>query len=291
MNEAEMIIWDVQHGNAIYVKTPNNKHLVFDLGIGDYSGHNEFFSPLMKLWHDYNVRQIDYLMITHPHLDHIDDILNLDYFNVLVLNRPRHLTKEDIFQDIRNKDKSKFEKYFEYHEKFTIDISGTEKDPSINANYGGLNFQFFSSPTLPVVNLNNHSIITILEYVGIKVIIPGDNEFASLDLLMKNEAFKNAIKDCDILIAPHHGRESAYHSEFVLHANPRVTIISDGSICDTSANSKYSANSRGWLVWKKGTSISTERKLLTTNSDGEIYVTFGLSTDPKFYNTLFMRTI
>lgn len=87
-----MIVWDVQHGNAIYVKTPNNKHLVFDLGIGGYSGHNQTFSPLGALWHSYNVRKLDFVMITHPHLDHIDDILNLDFFSPAVFHRPRHLT-------------------------------------------------------------------------------------------------------------------------------------------------------------------------------------------------------
>lgn len=289
MAEVEMIVWDVQHGNAIYVKTPNNKNLVFDLGIGDYSGRNEFFSPLAKLWHAYNVRHIDYLMITHPHLDHIDDILNLDSFSLSVLHRPKYLKKEDILKDVRNSDKAKFDKYFEYHERFIENISGTPSDTINNLNYGGLNFKFFNTSSVPLDNLNNHSIITVLDYAGIKVIIPGDNEIASLNILMEQSNFKDAIKNCDILIAPHHGRESAYHSDFVNHANPRITIISDGSICDTSANAKYSANSRGWTIWKKGTTISAQRKLLTTNTDGEIYISFGPSTDPNYVNNLHIQ--
>jgi len=278
MANVDMIIWDVQHGNAIYIKTPNDKHLVFDLGIGDYSGHNETFSPLATLWHTYGVRKLNFVMITHPHLDHIDDILNFEAFNPSVLHRPRHLTKEDVLKNARTQDKPKFDKYFEVNERFIGDTTGTPNDTSVPENYGGLTFNFFSTPNLPTDNINNHSIITVLEYSGIKVIIPGDNEIASLDLLMQRSDFKDAIKNCDILLAPHHGRESAYHSDFVTHANPRITIISDGSICDTSANPKYSANSRGWKVWKKGTSDSTDRRLLTTNSDGEVYIQFGPST-------------
>lgn len=282
MTNVEMIVWDVQHGNAIYLKTPNDRHMVFDLGIGDYSGHNETFSPLLALWHRYNVRKLDYVMITHPHLDHIDDILNFDFFNPSVFHRSSHLSKEDIMNDIRNSDKQKFEKYFEINEKFINNITGTYDDLSIPSNYGGVTFKHFYTPALPTNNLNNHSLITVLDYSNLKAIIPGDNEFASLEILMKNEQFKSAIKDCDILIAPHHGRESAYHSDFVIYANPRITIISDGSVCDTSANSKYSANSRGWTVWKKGTSNSDQRKLLTTNSDGEIYISFGPSNTGNF---------
>ncbi len=255
MANVEMIVWDVQHGNAIYVKTPNNKNLVFDLGVGDYSGKNRSFSPLIKLWQSYNVRHLDYVLITHPHLDHIDDIENLASFNPVVLHRPVNLTRDIIMPGVRNLDRSKFETYFNFHENYNIDISGTSEDLSIPANYGGISFKHFTTPSLPISNINNHSIITILEHVGIKVIIPGDNEFASLDILMKQNDFREAIRNCDVLIAPHHGRESAYHSDFMRLANPRITIISDGSYCDTSANPKYSAMSRGWKIWKKGTSV------------------------------------
>jgi beta-lactamase superfamily II metal-dependent hydrolase len=286
MGNVEMIIWDVQHGNAIYVKTPNDKHLVFDLGIGDYSGHNPSFSPLGMLWHTYNVRKLDFVMITHPHRDHIDEILHFDAFTPSVFQRPRHLMKEDVMQNIQDKDRPKFEKFFELNERYVGNVEGTPHDTRVPSNYGGVSFQFFGTATLPKDNINNHSIITVLEYMGIKVIIPGDNEIPSLELLMQQEGFKNAIKDCDILIAPHHGRESAYHEEFVTHANPRLTVISDGSICDTSANPKYSEKSRGWTVWKRGTNNSTERKLLTTNSDGEVYINFGPSSTQGYTNFL-----
>jgi len=81
-------------------------------------------------------------------------------------------------------------------------------------------------------------------------------------------------------LAPHHGRESAYHPEFVSLANPRLTIISDGSLCDTSANPKYTQKSRGWAVWYKG--VKRDRFLLTTNTDGEIYIDMGRDMQNRF---------
>lgn len=48
-SHVEMVFWDVQHGHATYIKTPNNKHIVIDLGIGDYSGNDSTFSPLKQL--------------------------------------------------------------------------------------------------------------------------------------------------------------------------------------------------------------------------------------------------
>lgn len=267
-----MRVWDVKHGNAIYVRTPNDKHMVFDLGRGDYSENSDDRSPLETLYDHYGVRTIHYLTITHPHRDHIDDILNINKFHVSVLHRPKDLDKRAILSASSDRDRSKFEKYFQMDESFNTSITGTEKDPSIPPNYGGIKISFFQTSSL-TTNLNNLSILTVLEYEGIKVIIPGDNECASLDLLMEQQDFRDAIKNCYILIAPHHGRMSAYHSDFVNLANPSLTIVSDGSICDTSANGDYSRKSTGWVVWKNGE--SSTRHLLTTNSDGEIYIDFG----------------
>jgi competence protein ComEC len=69
----EFVFWDVQHGSAAYIKTPNNRHMVVDLGTGSYSG-NKPFSPLLHLKNKYGVNHLDYVVITHPHRDHIDDI-------------------------------------------------------------------------------------------------------------------------------------------------------------------------------------------------------------------------
>jgi len=269
MSTLKIRVWDVKHGNAIYVQTPNNKHLVYDLGRGDYSENSDDRSPLETLYNHYKVRTIDYLMITHPHKDHIDDILLLNKFNLKVLQRPKGLDKATILNGVSDRDRPKFEKYFDLDERYTYPVP-SDTDINVPSNFGGVAFQTFQTTSLPESNLNNRSILSVLSYEGLKVIIPGDNEYASLDLLMQRSDFKDAVKNCDILIAPHHGRESAYHSDFVSLANPRLTIISDGSLCDTSANPKYTQKSRGWKVWYKG--IQRDRYLLTTNTDGEIYI-------------------
>jgi beta-lactamase superfamily II metal-dependent hydrolase len=290
MSDLQIIIWDVQHGNAVYVRTPNNRHMVFDLGVGDYSGNNQLFSPLRELRAKYAAHSLDFVMVTHPHRDHIDDILNFDSFSPRVFCRPKHLSRDDVMKNVRDQDRAKFDKYFEINDAYSVNITGTYDDTIIPDNYGGIKIQFFSTPSLPVDNINNHSIITVLEYLGGKIIIPGDNECSSLDLLMNRNDFKSAILNSDILMAPHHGRESACHDEFLSIANPIVSVISDGSICDTSANPKYSAKSRGWSVHKRSTGQLSERRLLTTNSDGEVYITLGPSSNSQYARFLTIET-
>lgn len=284
--EVKIIFWDVQHGHSTYIKTPNGRHIVIDLGTGDYSGNNSTFSPLQHLRNRHGVQQLDYVTITHPHLDHIDDILNFDLLSPKVLIRPNQLTNTEVMQGVQQKDYSKFKKYCEINNRYNQPISQDSINNTENPdNWGGMKISIFAPMECRHDNFNNHSIITIIEYAEIKVVIPGDNEKESFDELFQkySSSFKNAIKDADILLAPHHGRESGYYLDFINLVNPRLTIVSDGRFCDTSANAKYSAKSRGWTVHRRS-GTSQDRKCLTTNSDGTVYVNFGFQN----YNSRFL---
>lgn len=276
--QVEMVFWDVQHGHSTYIKTPNNKHIVIDLGIGDYSGRDTAFSPLRHLKYNYGVQQLDYVIITHPHLDHIDDILNFDLLSPKVFSRPKHITNQEVMEGVRDYDRPKFQKYCQINDSYNQPIGGGTDDPDIPDNYGGMKITSFTPWTCSHNNFNNHSIVSVIEYAAIKIVIPGDNEACSFDELMQRDAFKTAIKNADILLAPHHGRETGYNNDFVNLVNPRLTIVSDGRFCDTSANGRYSQKSRGWTVHKRN-GTSSERKCLTTNSDGEVYLKFGYEND------------
>lgn len=285
----KMIFWDVQAGHATYIKSPNGKHIVIDLGIGSFDDNNSGFSPLMFLKENLNVSQLDYVIITHPHLDHIEDIVNFDTLSPKILLRPNHITNEEIMQEekatqtIRNRDKPIFEKYCEINKRYNSPVRDTNtSNPKLISNYGGLSIKTFHPINCNKSNFNNHSIITVLEFEGIKVVIPGDNEKSSFEELLQKESFTTCIKDADILLAPHHGRESGYNTDFINLVNPKLTIISDGRFCDTSATSRYSQKSQGLMVYYKNGS-SEKRNCLTTRTDGEIFVEFGKNYNEKLF--------
>lgn len=276
----QMVFWDVQHGHATYIKSPNGKHIVIDLGIGDYSGNNSSFSPLRHLRYNYNVSQLDQVIITHPHLDHIDDILNFSLLSPKVLHCNRTVPDDIILKGVREYDKPKYQKFIEIRNSYTNPVEDSDNlhEPD---NCGGMKVSTFSPWWYDGDNLNNYSLITVIEFAGIKVVVPGDNETQSLERFMELDSFKNATSNAYILLAPHHGRESGYCSEFVKHVNPSLTIVSDGKYCDTSANNRYSQNSSGWKVHKNN-GTSSDRKCITTNSDGEVFVEFGYDNDNRF---------
>jgi len=275
----EIIFWDVQHGSATYIKTPNGTHLVKDLGTGSY-GRNEEFSPLLYLKNKYKVKQLDGVIISHPHKDHIDDIMNFDELSPRVLVRPKHLTKEEVMQNVREEDKELFEKYFTINQRYSDPVA-PEDDPLSPENNGGVKIQTFIPKSCDRSNINNHSIVTILSYASSKVILTGDNEPCSWKELLERDSFKEAINNADILLAPHHGRESGFYSELFEHFKPRLTVISDGRFCDSSATGRYSEVSRGWTVHHREGGEDEKRYCVTTRKDGVIVAKLGYNSDEK----------
>lgn len=285
MDKVSVVFWDVQHGNAVYIRTPNNRHIVIDLGTGSYGENNLEFSPLLYLKNhpksEWRVTQLDYVIVTHPHLDHIDDILNFDKLSPKIFKRPKHLTKEEIMKkDVREEDKPKFEKYFEINERYTYPVS-PENDTSNPDNYGGLMIKGFSPTKCSTSNINNRSIIEVISFAGKKIFFTGDNEECSFNELLESPDFRETIKNADILLATHHGRKNGFHSEFVNLVNPKLTVISDGRFCDTSATDRYSQKSRGMIVQKRN-GDKEKRYCVTTRNDGVIVVEFGYYDGSSF---------
>jgi len=277
-----LVFWDVDHGHSTYVKTPY-KHFMFDLGMGSYSSGREF-SPLKHLKYSYGVSQLDCVVVTHPHSDHLYDIQNFDLLNPVVFSRPNHLTAQEVKDGNSSSDALYVNKYLELNNRYS---GAVYNDPCDSANNGGVDFKFFMPKTCARSNLNNHSLVTIITYGAVKILLPGDNEPPSWNELLLNPEFVKALKGVNILLAPHHGRESGYSPELFNHITPLITIVSDGAETDTSAVSRYSAKSTGWNVTKKDSTIEN-RKCLTTRSDGVISVEVDITALGK--TTLAIRT-
>ena len=270
-------VWDVKYGNAAYIKTPNGKNIVQDLGIGTLKTGAATFSPLLFLKNNMKVNRLDEVIITHPHADHLKDILNFDTFNPEVLNRPKGLTNEEIIDANRTEDRELVEKYIEINDKYNQNILAKES-PLRTENNGGASIQVFQSTKCTSANINNDSIVTIISYATSKVVLPGDNDEESLMELLGQKSFKEAIRNTDILIAPHHGLESGFCIDLFNYFHPKLVIVSSGRFDDNSCLSRYDEMASGWDVHTKNGGI-VKKKCLTTKSDGNIEIAMGWITE------------
>lgn len=277
--QAKMKVWEVQLGLAIHIKAPNGKYLVIDMGTGNGESGNT--SPLSTL----RYKDIHYMIITHPHLDHIGDILNFDDNIPSILWRPKSITNDEVMEGVGDVDKPKFKKYCEVNDRYNGEIS-TWENPITEQPFDGMTVVLYASSLCDKSNFNNFSPVTIVRLAGIKIVICGDNEAASFENLMKKDGFTDDISNADILVASHHGRETGYYKDFVGKVNPRLTIISDSSNTSTTAQTKYTSASRGWVVHNRNSGRDEKRFCLTTRSDGNVEIEFGESLDPNYKNFL-----
>lgn len=263
----KIFVHDVGHGHAIHAFTPNGQSIVIDLGCSDS------FSPLE--WLRKQTDTIDSLVITHPHGDHIDEIHKLDEFNVRQIWRPKWLPEDEVRKANQSSYSEKLDIYFDMSNNRFIHPIKNENlvgNPNVSA---GVKITKYASKDCGVSNINNHSGVSVFEYQGVKVVIPGDNEPPSWKALLQQESFVEAVRGAHIFLASHHGRESGYYSELFKVISPKLCIVSDGKVQDTDASSRYSAHADGWSVRCKSDASSKDRYCLTTRTDGYVEIEIG----------------
>ncbi|MBR9706690.1 MBL fold metallo-hydrolase [Candidatus Pacearchaeota archaeon] len=266
-------IYDVNHGNAIHVKTPNDKDVMIDCGSNSSTG----FSPSKHI--SGQQRSIDYLIVSHPHCDHISDIENfVGCHHPQILQRPE-VSIEEILEANQSYCEDIIETYYEFQKSYNSPLE--EGESPKNPEWGG-GAKFINYSLEGETNLNNASKVSFLSYLNFTILFPGDIEESGWKKLLGMGYFKEWLKKTDILVASHHGRESGYCNEIFEYLNPYLTIVSDGRFSDTSATNRYSAKSLGWKIWNSdGEGI--ERKVLTTRYDGDIDIGVGKKQNGKTY--------
>jgi beta-lactamase superfamily II metal-dependent hydrolase len=262
VNSLEVVIWDVEHGTAILVNTPTGKRLVIDLGVGSFTNSNKTFSPLKYLHDSYKVKKLDALVITHPHGDHIDDIFNLNLVPPGAIYAPRSVDRGLVRDNNKRKDAAKTERYFQW-----LDYAPVNPTKTLGAlTDWGCTISLFHTK-YSESNLNNYSLVTVIGHAGSTILIPGDNEPPSWKLLLDQSAFVSAIKNTNLFVTSHHGRESGYHADLFTHFKPQLCFLSDTNDIPTSATNRYTYQALGAPVFNKGMNRTETRKTVTTRSD------------------------
>ena len=259
MKTLNIKIFDLNRGNSIFIKTSNGKTILFDIG-GEI--------PVDYLFE--NNIELDYLIISHPHKDHIKGLLRLSENNInpkifsVNKNFPQELY-EKLLSNASEIDKPIYEKYMSMvnYYKFPIPYDLKLDNPD---NWGGLEFIPFIPNEKDKLEVNYYSLALLIKFYDGKILLMGDNDLDNISEI-KNDTNYNELEKIDILLAPHHGLDSSFDSEFVSHLNPLLTIISDKSD-ENSAINKYYKKTRGLIV------SNETRHCLTTHNDGDIFVDY-----------------
>lgn len=265
MEQMKIVFYDVEHGSCTHIITPNNKHILVDVGSKSDKSIVDYICD--KYYYGRN-GAIDALIITHPHEDHIYDIPKLyQRLKPKILYRPRAAfdiapaTRTPLHINIADSANNMNATY-----NSPVSEENNIENPSA---VGGVKITIIPS-VVHLQNkgdLNTYSMLVIVEYDGFKCVITGDNPKQQLQYMIDNDyhSIKNLVANAAVLLAPHHGRTGEFCKDFFDCVNPVLTIISDKSI-------EHATQEESSSIYKgRGTYLDgRDRYVLTTRNDGDI---------------------
>lgn len=198
---------DVGQGDSILIQV-NNKNLLIDAG--PKSDENELLNYLSKL----NIDELDYVIATHPHEDHIGNMSEIiDNYNVLAFYAPKVQTTTKTFEKMIDSLKSK-----------GLKINVIRKDTDSIDLGKNTNVRVFSPMDDSYDNLNNYSPVIKIQYGNTSFLFTGDAEKDVEEKLLDN----NEDVSSDVLKVGHHGSSTSTSRAFLNKVNPSIGIISVG---------------------------------------------------------------
>lgn len=198
---------DVGQGDCTLLRT-ENAAVVVD------AGPSEAWKDTVRYIKAYT-NTIDYLILTHPHGDHIGGAAE-------IVSQLR--VKNVILTDAEN-DIASFIRLQEALEKREVNVITAV--PGSTYTVDALNLMLLA-PLAPLTDpeeLNEYSIVTRAEYGGVSFLLTGDAENDSEELML--EKYGSALH-ADILKLAHHGSRTSSGAPFLTVVSPQFAIVSCG---------------------------------------------------------------
>jgi competence protein ComEC len=193
---------DVGQADSIYIKLPNNNDILIDAG-------NIADGPLVVDYlKDQGVDDIELLIATHPHEDHIGGL-------------PAVLNGFQVEKVIDSGKSATSKIYSTYEAAVKAEGCAYEQDNYQSYTWGNTALQIYTGGET-WNNLNDYSVVCRLDTGDIEFLFTGDSE-APVEAALKGDI------SAEILKVGHHGSTSSTSPGFLNKVNPEVAVISVGA--------------------------------------------------------------
>lgn len=222
-DEVGVVYLNAGQGDATIVRLPNGEVMVIDCNIDD--SPENIIEYLKKT----GIKKIDYLVITHPHYDHMSGMKEIaDNFEVGEIWTTRFKRKKE------SESKESYEKYKEsyvgglkkFHQKDTkIRIPSAKNDPVVEE--GKLKIKVLGpsySSQGKNEDIHEESMAIQIKFGKTSMVFTGDTTNNGLDRIREYYDIKNTT----VWHASHHGSKKGANEEALKEANPKYTVIPVG---------------------------------------------------------------
>lgn len=195
---------DVGQADSILIQV-NNKNLLID------AGNKSDGSSIVSYLKDHKVKNLDYIVATHPHEDHIGGMSTvLKSFTIGDFYAPKKSSDTNTFENMITALNGK---------KIYAVKGGVKLDLGENTV-----FEFLAPNGSNYKEINDYSAVVKLTYGNNKFLFMGDAEKLSEEEILK----ANYDVKSDVLKVGHHGSSTSSSKAFLDKVKPSIAVISVG---------------------------------------------------------------
>ncbi len=202
---------DIGQGDSILIQTPYLQNILID------GGPDQKVLEELSQTMSYVIDDIDLLILSHPHLDHIGglvDVLKRYQVKKILVSAVnyKNVFYEEFLKEINN-------------QNIDIEIAESKKDFIIAPNlFLDLIYPIHNIAGKNFENVNNASIVFKLIYKNNRILFVGDCELECEDKILS----ANFDLSADILKVGHHGSRTSSSLDFLNAVKPKIAIIQSG---------------------------------------------------------------
>lgn len=194
---------DVGQGDSEFILFPDGENMLIDGGSDNGCAYSYIFEN--------NIKNIDYLVATHPHEDHIGGLTEVC----------EKIEIKNVFMpDISSSTKT-FNRFLKALNKNNVNAVVAKKGVVIKEN-DELKVEILSPVLDRYEELNDYSAVVKITYKDTSFLFMGDCEKVSESLIDENDLKADVIK------IGHHGSGSSTASRFIKKVNPKYAVICVG---------------------------------------------------------------
>jgi competence protein ComEC len=197
---------DVGQGDCVLIKTPGQNILID-------AGTRQSGAGVVKYLKKQSVEQLDLVISTHPHEDHIGGLL------AVLKDIP---VKEVIDPGVVHTSAT-FRQYLQLIDqkdiKFTVAKAGQTRDLG-----GGASFQILHPQSTEKLDLNNCSVVARFSFGSVSLMLTGDAEAPAEQQILS----RGALLHSTLLKVGHHASRTSTTPEFLAAVSPETAVIMCG---------------------------------------------------------------